>query len=144
MTPTHAACKTHTACMSAQSLSSTPRLLEEDTAESGRLRLLADIDANRLMSRTKTVYSCILYEFYMYIKAVQTSEPGKYEGCVKQDAQKPCPMGEYDGLSFFIQSCPLEDDLFLSLLEYKNRKKEKRVHRTLPYDSGETIWHIYI
>ena len=128
--------------MSAQSLSSTPRLLEEDTAESGRLRLLADIDSNRLMSRTKTVYSCILYEFYINIKGVQASEPGRYEGCAKEHVEKPCPMGERDGLSFFIQSCPIEDALSLSLLERKSRKKEKRVHRALPYDSGETIWRV--
>ena len=130
--------------MSAQSLSSTPRLLEEDTAESGRLRLLADVDSNRLMSRKKTARSCALYELYMCIKGVQASEPGRHEDCTKECVEKPCPMGECDGLSLFIQSCPIEDALSLSLLERKSRKKEKRVHRALPYDSGETIWQTYI
>ena len=128
--------------MSAQSLSSTPRLLEEDTAESGRLRLLADVDSDRLTSRTKAARSRALRELYMCVKGVQASEPGRCEGCTKEHVEKPCPMGERDGLSLFVQSRPIEDALSLSLLERKSRKKEKRVHRALPYDSGETIWRV--
>ena len=105
-------------------------------------RTIFVLDISLLLSRAKTVCSCILYEFYMRVKGVQASEPGKHEGCAKEHVEKPCPMGERDGLSLFVQSRPIEDALSLSLLERKSRKKEKRVHRALPYDSGETIWRV--
>ena len=97
---------------------------------------MADVDSNKLASRTKTVHSCALHELYMHIKGVQASEPGKRGGRIQEHTEKPCPMGERDGLSFFIQSCPIEDTLSLSLLEHESRKKRKRVGES--YDSGET------
>ena len=61
--------------------------LEDYTAELGSRRLLADIDSNRLNTRTKIVYSCILYEFYLYILRVQEKEPGTYGECYQEKRQ---------------------------------------------------------
>ena len=89
------------------------------TAESGSLRLLQDIEENRLSANTKIVYSSILFEFWMHVKDVKAKEPDSYGHCIREGLSKPRPMGPYDGLKFFIQSCPVDDVLFLSFLCHK-------------------------
>ena len=98
------------------------------TAELDSMRLLEDIEEHRLNSKTKIVYSNILYELYTHIVDVKAKEPD-YGDCIKENLSKPRPMGPYDGLKFFVQSCPVDDKLFLSFLRRKDRKKRKRVGR---------------
>ena len=81
------------------------------------------------------LYSSILFEFWMHVKDVKGKEPDSYGHCVREGLSKPRPMGPYDGLKFFIQSCPVDDVLFLSFLRHKDRKKRRRADES--HDSGE-------
>ena len=109
-----------------------------DTAELGRLRLLAGVEEGKLSDRTKKVYSSVLYEFHVYILGVQEKEPGKYIGATIE-SEKPTPMGPYDGLKFYDRHAPVPDVLFLSFLEVKNTKRVLKKRKMDEYDSGILI-----
>ena len=74
------------------------------------------------------MHLCLLFVPVMLLKMAQVV----YEGCITRPVTassktlskdlkmatmpKPSPMGEYDGFKFFVETCPPEDDLFLSFL----------------------------